>query len=183
MVQDEQKARAIAEKRILEERERQIYGAPKHLSLENLYDRLSEGNFKDLKMIIKADVQGSIEALKQSLEKLSTGSCRVHVIHGGVGGINESDVMLAAASDAIVVGFHVKADPKSQALGEKEGVDLRFYNIIYEAVEDVRKAMEGLLEPTLQEVSEGRFQVRKIFKVSRIGTIAECDRACMVCRG
>lgn len=171
MVEDEKTARRITEKRILEKRERDMQGATKHLSLEDLYSRISEGNFKELKMIIKADVQGSVEALAQSLEKLSNDQCRVHVIHGGVGGINESDIMLAAASDAIVIGFNAKADPKSEELGEKQGVDLRFYQIIYEAVEDVRKAMEGLLEPVLKEVSEGRVQIRKLFKSSKVGTI------------
>ncbi len=171
VAEDEKTARKITEKRILEEREKQSRGAPRHLSLEDLYHRISEGNFKELKLIIKADVQGSVEALAQSLEKLSSEQCRIRVIHGGVGGINESDVMLAAASDAIILGFHVKADPKTQETGEKEGVDLRFYSIIYEAVEDVRKALEGLLEPTYKEVSEGRVQIRKVFKISRIGTV------------
>lgn len=171
VTEEEKTARKITEKRILEEREKQSRGAPRHLSLEDLYHRISEGNFKELKLIIKADVQGSVEALAQSLEKLSTEQCRIRVIHGGVGGINESDVMLAAASDAIILGFHVKADPKAQEAGEKEGVDLRFYNIIYEAVGDVKKALEGLLEPTYKEVSEGRVQIRKVFKISRIGTV------------
>ncbi|MBN1688086.1 MAG: translation initiation factor IF-2 [Candidatus Omnitrophica bacterium] len=170
-VNSEKVAREITRQRELEKREREMSGAHKHLSLEDLYERISEGNFKELKMIIKADVQGSAEALTQSLEKLSTDKCRVRVIHSGMGGINESDVMLATASDAIVLGFHVKADPKAQSIAEKEGVDLRFYNIIYEVVEDVRKAMEGLLEPTYQEVIEGKAQIRKIFKSSKVGTI------------
>ncbi len=171
VVEDEKVARKITEKKTLELREREMRGAPKHLSLEDLYHRISEGNFRELKIILKADVQGSIEALSQSLEKLSTDKCRLQVIHGGVGGVNESDIMLAAASDAIILGFHVKADPKAQELSGKEGVDMRFYNIIYEAVEDVRKAMEGLLEPTYKEVVEGRVQLRQIFKSSRAGTI------------
>ncbi len=171
VVGDEKTARKITDKRILIERERSMSGAPKHLSLEDLYHRISEGNFKELKLILKADVQGSVEALTQSLEKLSNDQCRVRVIHGAAGGINESDIMLAAASDAIIIGFHVKADPKAQELSEKEGVDLRYYNIIYEAVEDVRKAMEGLLEPTYQEVVEGKVQIQKIFKSSKAGTI------------
>lgn len=170
VVEDERTARQIAEKRVLAQREKQMRGA-RHLSLEELYDRISEGNFKELKLILKADVQGSIEALKQSLEKLSNEKCSVRVIHGGIGGINESDIMLAAASDAIVLGFHVKADTKAQQLSEKEGVDIRYYNIIYEVVDDVRKAMEGLLEPTYKEVVEGKVQIRKIFKSSKIGSI------------
>ncbi|MFA6599797.1 MAG: translation initiation factor IF-2 [Candidatus Omnitrophota bacterium] len=171
VVEDEKKARVITEKRILEKRERDMRGVNKHMSLEDLYHRISEGNFKELKLIIKADVQGSVEALAQSLERLGNDKCRVRVIHGGVGGINESDVMLAAASDAIILGFHVKADPKSQKLAENEGVDTRFYGIIYEAVEDVKKAMEGLLEPTMKEVFEGRAQIRKIFTSAKVGTI------------
>ncbi len=171
VVADEKTARKITDQRLLERREREMRGAPKHLSLEDLYHRISKGNFKELKLIIKADVQGSVEALAQSLEKNSTDKCRVHVIHGGVGGVNESDIMLAAASDAIIIGFHVKPDQKAQDLGEKEGVDTRFYNIIYEAVEDVRKAMEGLLEPTFKEVVEGRVELRKIFQSSKVGAI------------
>ena len=171
VVEDEKIARKITEKKILALREREMSGAPKHLSLEDLYHRISEGNFKELKLILKADVQGSVEALSQSLERLSTDKCRLQVIHGGVGGVNESDIMLAAASDAVIIGFHVKADPKAQELAAKEGVDVRFYNIIYEAVESVRKAMEGLLEPTYKEVVEGKIQVRQIFKSSRVGTI------------
>ena len=170
-VADEKIAKTITEQKILELRERQMRGTPKHMSLESLYSKLSEGSFKELKIILKADVQGSIEALTQSLEKISSEKCRLQVIHGIVGGINESDVMLAAASDAIIIGFHVKADPKAQVLAEKEGVDIHFYSIIYEAVEKIRKAMEGILEPDLKEVVEGKTKVRQIFKSSRVGNI------------
>ncbi len=170
-VADEKTAQTITEQKILELRERQMRGTPKHMSLESLYSKLSEGNFKELKIILKGDMQGSIEALTQSLDKISSEKCRLHVIHGIVGGINESDVMLAAASDAIIIGFHVKADPKAQALAEKEGVDIRFYSIIYDAVEKIRKAMEGILEPELKEVVEGKTKVRQIFKSSRVGNI------------
>jgi len=170
-VADEKIAKTITEQKILEVRERQMRGTPKHMSLESLYSKLSEGNFKELKIILKADMQGSIEALTQSLDKISSEKCRLHVIHGIVGGINESDVMLAAASDAIIIGFHVKADPKAQVLAEKEGVDIHFYSIIYDAVEKIRKAMEGILEPELKEVVEGKTKVRQIFKSSRVGNI------------
>ena len=170
-VADEKIAKTITEQKTLELRERQMRGTRKHMSLESLYSKLSEGNFKELKIILKADMQGSIEALIQSLDKISSEKCRLHVIHGIVGGINESDVMLAAASDAIIIGFHVKADPKAQALAEKEGVDIHFYNIIYDAVEKIRKAMEGILEPELKEVVEGKTKVRQIFKSSRVGNI------------
>ncbi len=171
VVPDDKTARKFTEKKILERKERELTGAHKHLSLEDLYQKISEGSFKELKIIIKADVQGSMEALASSLEKLSNDQCRVRVIHGGVGGVNDSDVMLAAASDAIILAFHVKADAKAEEFAQKEGVDMRFYNIIYEAVEDVRKALEGLLEPTYKEQIEGRLQVRKVFKISRIGTV------------
>ncbi len=171
VVKDEKGARGIAEKRLLELREREMKGAPKHLFLENLYQRIKEGTFKDLKLILKADVQGSMEALAQSLEKAISEKVRVRVIHGAIGGVNESDVMLAAASDAIIIGFHVKAEPRVEQVAEKEGVEIRFYNIIYAAVEDVKKAMEGLLEPTLQEVAEGRAEVRQVFRSSKAGTV------------
>lgn len=170
-VPDEKTARQITDKKQLEVKEREMSGAHKHLSLEELYQKISEGSFKELKIIIKADVQGSMEALAGSLEKLSNDQCRVRVIHSACGGINESDVMLAAASDAIILAFHVKADAKAEELAEKEGVDIRSYNIIYEAVEDVRKALEGLLEPTFKEVIEGRIQIRKVFVISRVGTV------------
>ncbi len=171
VVENEAVARKITDQRNLELREIQMRGARKHLALEDLYQKISEGNFKELKLIIKADTQGSVEAISQSLEKLSTDKCQLRVIHGGVGGINESDVVLAAASDAVIIGFHVKADSKAEEIGEKEGVDIRFYHIIYEAVEDVRKAMEGLLEPTLEEVVQGKIQIRKIFRSSKAGTV------------
>lgn len=171
VVESEKLAREITERRVLEKREQEMNASSKHLSLENLYQKISEGNFRELKLIIKADVQGSSEALKSSLEKLTNDQCHVRVIHGGVGGINESDVMLAAASDAVIIGFHVKADQKAEQLSQKEGVDIRFYNIIYEAVENITKAMEGLLAPTLEEVIEGNIELRKIFKSSKVGNI------------
>ena len=171
VVENEKKAREITDRRVLEKREREMNSSSKHLSLENLYQKISEGNFRELKLIIKSDVQGSAEALKTSLEKLTNDQCHVRVIHGGVGGINESDVMLAAASDAIIIGFHVKADVKAEQLSDKEGVDIRFYHIIYEAVESITKAMEGLLAPTLEEVIEGHIELRKIFRSSKIGNI------------
>ena len=143
----------------------------KHLSLEDLYSQMKEGRVKELKLIVKADVQGSIEALTQSLDQLPSGQIKIRVIHGGVGGINESDIMLAIASDAIVIGFHVKPDDRAQILSEREGVDIRYYNIIYEVLEDIRKAMEGLLEPAMKQVVEGRTEVRQIFQSSKIGAI------------
>lgn len=172
VVQDEQVARRIAERKSLELRERALKGLhTKHLSLEDLYSRVKEGRIRELKLIIKADVQGSVEALTQSLGQISTEKIQLRVIHGGVGGISESDIMLAVASEAIVIGFHVKPDDRAQALIEKEGVDVRFYNLIYAAIEDIQKAMEGLLEPASREVIEGRCEIRQIFHSSKVGTI------------
>lgn len=168
---DEKTARKITEKKKLEIREREMHAASKHMSLESVYEKISEGNFKELKLIVKTDVQGSLEALRDALERLSTEMCRVHIIHGGAGGINESDVMLAAASDAIIIGFHVRADSKAKAIAEREKVDVRYYGIIYEAVENVRQAMEGILSPTLAEVIDGTIEIRQIFKSSKVGTI------------
>ena len=168
---DEKIARRFAEKKRLELREKEMHTASKHMSLESVYEKISEGNFKELKLIVKADVQGSIEALRDALERLSTEMCRVHIIHSVAGGINESDVMLAAASDAIIIGFHVRADAKAKMLADREGVDLRYYGIIYEAVENVKMAMEGILSPTLTEKIVGTIEVRQIFKSSKVGTI------------
>ncbi len=168
---DEKTARRFTEKRRLELREKEMHSASKHMSLESVYEKISEGNFKELKLIVKADVQGSVEALHDALQKLSTEMCRVHIIHGGVGGINDSDVMLAAASDAIIIGFHVRADAKAKAIADREGVDLRYYGIIYEVVENIRQAMEGILSPTLSEKIDGTIEIRQIFKSSKVGTI------------
>lgn len=171
VVKDEKLARSIAEKKELEIREKQMKGThSKHMSLQELHSRIQEG-VKELRLIIKADVQGSLEGLIQTLTKSVSDKISIRVVHGGVGGVNESDVMLAVASDAIIIGFHVKADTRALELIEKEGIDARFYSIIYEAVEDVQKAMEGMLEPTLKEVVEGKVEIRKIFKSSKAGMI------------
>jgi len=168
---DEKFAKRFTEKKRLELREKEMHSASKHMSLESVYEKISEGNFKELKLIVKADVQGSVEALRDALERLSTEMCRVHIIHGVAGGINESDVMLAAASDAIIIGFHVRADTKAKAIADREGVDLRYYGIIYEAVENVKMAMEGILSPTLSEKIDGTIEIRQVFKSSKVGTI------------
>lgn len=174
VVSDEKQARAITEKRFLEIKEKNMAGGVRHLSLEGLYDMMKEKGTKELKIILKADVQGSVEVLKQSLIKLSTDAIKVSVIHSGVGGINESDVMLAVASDAVIIGFHVKADSKAQGLIDREKVDMKYYKIIYEAIQDVKLAMEGLLEPTIREKIMGTCEVQETFKASKIGTIAGC---------
>jgi translation initiation factor IF-2 len=144
------------------------------VSLEQLFAKMQEGVVEELAVIIKADVQGSVEAVRDALEKLSTDSCRLSVIHTGVGGVSESDVTLATASNAIVLGFNVRPETKAKVLAESEKVDIRLYSVIYDAVNDIRDAMEGLLAPTLKEKELGRIEVRETFHVSRVGTIAGC---------
>ncbi|MCG2676367.1 translation initiation factor IF-2, partial [bacterium] len=140
-------------------------------SLEGLYRQIEEGRLKELSLVIKGDVQGSVEALSDSLESLSSGEVRVNVIHKGVGAINESDVILASASDAVIIGFHVESSSDAQSLASSENVDIRTYDVIYEAIEDVKKAMKGMLAPKLKEVILGRAEVRQIFKIPK-GMIA-----------
>ena len=129
---------------------------------------------KDLNIVVKADVQGSVEAVKQSLEKLSNDEVRVKVIHGGVGAINESDVMLAHASNAIIIGFHVRPDPVAAANAERDNVEMRMYMVIYDCIEDVEAAIKGMLAPKFRDVDLGRLEVRSTFKISGVGTIAGC---------
>ncbi|WP_298036906.1 translation initiation factor IF-2 [uncultured Desulfuromonas sp.] len=172
-VDDEKIAKEVAGHRQQKLREAELAKTSK-ISLEQLYAKIQEGEAMELKAIIKGDVQGSVEAVKESLTKLSTPACRLVVIHTGVGGITESDISLASASDAIVLGFNVRPEPKASALADVEGVDIRMYNIIYDAVADIRDAMEGLLAPTLKENALGRVEVRETFSVSKIGTIAGC---------
>ena len=172
-VEDEKTAKEVAQHRQQKQREAELAKTSK-ISLDQLYARIQQGEVKELKVIIKGDVQGSVEAVKDSLLKLSTEACRLVVIHTGVGGIIESDVTLASASDAIVLGFNVRPESKAATLAENEGVDIRLYNIIYDAVADIRDAMEGLLAPTLREKELGRAQVRETFTVTKVGTIAGC---------
>lgn len=171
-MEDERKARQIAFSRLQKVKQTEI--ARKKLTLDELYSKIKEGQVKDLNIVIKGDVQGSVEALKGAFEAVTHPEVKVKVIHSSVGGINESDVMLAAASNAIIVGFNVRPETKAQQIAEKEGVDIRLYNIIYEAVDDVKKALEGMLEPTIREKVLGRAEVRQTFQVSRLGTIAGC---------
>ena len=142
--------------------------------MKDLFTKISQGEAKELPLIVKGDVQGSVEALSASLEKLSTAKVKVKVIHRGVGTINEGDILLAAASSAVVIGFNVRPEPKVSELAAREGLDMRFYNIIYKATEDIQKAMLGLLEPTFSEEFQGRAEVRETFSVPRIGIIAGC---------
>lgn len=169
----EREAKSVSEKRHELNRFEQAKNVKK-ITLDNLYEAILDGNIAELRIVIKADVQGSVEAIKDSLEKLSNQEVKVKVILSGTGAINESDVMLAAASDAIIMGFHVRPNSRALALAEKEGVDVRKYNIIYEVIDEVKSAMEGLLKPIIKEETLGMAEVRKTFKVSKIGTIAGC---------
>jgi translation initiation factor IF-2 len=171
VVKDDRTAKEIVATR-LEKGRGPVQAQPRKMTLEDLYGKIAAGGAKELTIVLKADVQGSAEALKGSLEKLSTDQVRLHVLHEGIGGITESDVLLAAASNAVVIGFNVRPDSKAQAVAEREKVDIRTYRIIYEAVDDVRLAMEGLLSPTFKEQSLGRAEVRQVFMVPRIGAIA-----------
>ncbi len=170
-VEDAKVAREIAARRTEARKDNRLVGAMKHITLDNLFEQIKEGQIKELKVVVKADVQGSVEALTQSLEKLSTGKVVLRVIRSGTGNIVNSDILLASASNAIVVGFNVKADSNAKSTAEREDVDVRVYKIIYDAVEDVRKAMEGLLEPTYRPLTIGKVEVRQIFSTPK-GAIA-----------
>ncbi|TAN42181.1 MAG: translation initiation factor IF-2 [Nitrospirae bacterium] len=173
VVDDEKRARQIALARFQKQRTIELAKAKK-LTLDELYTKIQEGQIRELNIIIKGDVQGSVEAIKDAFENITHPEVKVRVIHTSVGGINESDVMLATASNAIIIGFNVRPETKASQTAEKEGVDIRLYNVIYEAIEDVKKALEGLLAPTLKEKVLGRAEVRQLFPVSRLGTIAGC---------
>ncbi len=170
---DERKAREIALYRQGKFREVKL-AKQQALKLENLFEQMSEGEVKTLPIIIKADVQGSLEALKQSLEKLSTDEVKVQVIHGAVGGISESDVNLARASNAIIIGFNVRSDASARKLAESYGVDIRYYNIIYDAVDEIKAALSGMLSPERKEEIIGLAEVRQVFRVPKVGTVAGC---------
>ncbi len=172
-VADEAKARQVAEFRQSKQRETELAKTSK-VSLEELYDQIKAGDVKELRVVLKADVQGSVEALTEALGRMSTNEVKLRVIHGSVGGITESDVLLAAASNAIVIGFNVRPESKGAALAVKEGVDVRLYTVIYEAVADVKAAMEGMLEPTYREQTLGRVEIRQTFNIQGVGTVAGC---------
>jgi translation initiation factor IF-2 len=171
VVKDERVAREIAEDRARKQRTADLSGSAK-VTLDDLFAKIKEGSVKELALVIKSDVQGSAEALTAGVEKLATAAVKLRVIHSGVGGVTESDVLLAAASNAIVVGFNVRPEPKAAALAEQQGVDIRLYTIIYDALAEIKAAMEGLLEPTLKERVLGRAEVRQVFTVSKAGVIA-----------
>ncbi len=171
IVEDERKARQITTLRLQKAKAiEQMIKRP--VSLEDLHQQIKEGEVKELSIIVKADVQGSVEAVKDALEKLSTEQIKLRVIHGAVGGITETDVMLASASNAIIIGFTVRPEPKAQEIADREKVDIRVYRVIYDAINDVKAAMEGLLEPTLKERVLGRAEVRQTFSIPKVGVVA-----------
>jgi translation initiation factor IF-2 len=169
----EQESKEIANKRAQLQREQGIR-THKHITLDEIGRRLAIGNFKELKVIVKGDVDGSVEALSDSLIKLSTEEVAVSVIYKGVGQISESDVLLASASDAIVIGFQVRPSAQARKLAEQESIDIRLYSIIYKAIEEIKAAIEGMLEPTMEEKITGNVEIREVFKISKVGTVAGC---------
>ena len=170
-VADEKLARELADKRAAEEKERQFSSYQK-VTLDNLFSQIAEGERKQLDIIVKADVQGSAEAVKQSLEKISNDEVRVKVIHAGVGAINKSDVMLANAGNAIIIGFNVRPDPVAKEEAAQCEVEMRMYRVIYDAINDVTDAMKGMLAPKIREVEQGRLEVRQVYKISSVGLVA-----------
>lgn len=172
-VSDERLARELVEQRKTKQKE-EVFSRQTKVTLDNLFDQMQLGDVKELKLIVKADVQGSVEAVRQSLEKLSNEEVRVNVIHGGVGAVSESDVMLADASNAIIVGFNVRPDPVAAENAERDGVDMRLYRVIYDCIEEIESAMKGMLAPKTREVELGRAECRNVIKVKSIGNIAGC---------
>ncbi len=172
-VADERLARELVEQRKQEAKE-EVFKQYQKVTLDNLFDQISEGEMKELPIIVKADVQGSVEAVKQSLEKISNDEVKVRVIHGGVGAISESDVMLANASNAIIVGFNVRPDPVAKENAERDGVDIRTYRVIYEAIEEIEDAMKGMLAPKFVETDTARVEVRQVYRISGVGSVAGC---------
>ncbi|NTU70384.1 MAG: translation initiation factor IF-2 [Coriobacteriia bacterium] len=171
---DERDARNVAEERALKLRTLAQGKQKTHVSLDDLFARISEGELKDLNLVVKADVHGSIEALKDALDKMDQTEVRINVIHSAVGAISESDVQLADASDAIIIGFNVRPQPKAKALAEQEGVDIRLYRVIYQAIEDINAARVGLLAPEFHEEDTARVEIRELFRVPKLGVIAGC---------
>jgi translation initiation factor IF-2 len=173
VMEDEREARAIAIKRQQLQRE-QSMRSKKHLTIEEIGRRIALGDFKELNLIVKGDVDGSVEALTDSLQKLSTEKIQVRIIHKGVGQISESDVLLASASDAIIIGFQVRPSSSARKLAETEEIQIKLYSIIYKAIEDVREAMEGLLSSKIEEQIVGTAEIREVFKITKVGTVAGC---------
>ncbi len=172
-VEDERLARELVEQRRHEQKE-EVFKSYQKVTLDNLFSQIAEGEMKELPIIVKADVMGSVEAVRQSLEKISNDEVRVKVIHGAVGAVSESDVMLAEASNAIIVGFNVRPDPVAKENAEQSGVEIRLYRIIYDAIEDVTAAMKGMLAPKYKDVDLGRAEIRQVYKITGVGTVAGC---------
>jgi len=173
VVEDEKLARELVEKRRREAKEEQ-FKAYQKVTMENLFSQISAGSVKELNVIVKADVQGSVEALVQNLEKIANEEVRVRAIHGAVGAISESDVMLADASNAIIVGFNVRPEPVAKSLAEQMGVDIRLYRVIYDVIDEIKDAMKGMLAPKYRDVDLGRAEVRQVYRISSVGTVAGC---------
>ena len=171
VAKNEKDARYISEKVRKNLREKMIQATPQKVTLDDLFQQIQEGEMKELKLIVKADVQGSVEAVRQSLEKLSNEEVLIRIIHGGVGAINESDVMLASASNAIIIGFNVRPENSALATAEQEGIDIRLYRVIYNAIEDIELAMKGMLDPVFKEEVLGHCEIREIYKVSGLGVV------------
>ena len=172
-VEDERLARELVEQRRHEQKE-EVFKSYQKVTLDNLFSQIAEGEMKELPIIVKADVMGSVEAVRQSLEKISNDEVRVRVIHGAVGAVSESDVMLAEASNAIIVGFNVRPDPVAKENAEQSGVEIRLYRIIYDAIEDVTAAMKGMLAPKFKDVDLGRAEIRQVYKITGVGVVAGC---------
>jgi len=172
-MESEREARLIANKREQLQREQGLR-TQKHITLDEIGRRIAIGNFQELNIIVKGDVDGSIEALSDSLIKLSVGEIQVNVIHKAVGQITESDIMLASASNAIIVGFQVRPSLSARKLAEKEGIDIRLYSIIYDAINEVKSAMEGMLAPEIKEEIKGTAEILNVFNITKVGTIAGC---------
>lgn len=172
-MENESEAREIANKREQIIRE-QSMRTKKHITLDEIGRRLAIGNFKELKVIIKGDFDGSVQAISDSLLKLSTNEIKISIIHRGVGPISESDVLLASASDAVIIGFQVRPSLNAKKIADAEQIEIRLYSIIYDAINDIKDAMEGMLEPTFEEHIQGTAEVREVFKIGKVGTIAGC---------
>ncbi|MDY6367701.1 MAG: translation initiation factor IF-2, partial [Clostridia bacterium] len=172
-VEQEKLSKLVAEERKNKEKENMAKAQAK-VSLDDVFNRIAEGEIKGLNIVVKADVQGSVEAVKQSLEKLSNDQAKVNVIHAQAGAINESDIMLAESSHAVIIGFNVRPDANARKVAEHSGVDIKLYRIIYEAIEDVEKALKGMLAPKISETYLGKAEVREVFKISGVGQVAGC---------
>ena len=174
VLNDEKMLKEIVNKRQMHERQRSLTPSPKHINLEDLYAQIQKGEVKELNLIIKADVQGSLEAIKDSLAKLETSEVKVKVLHAGIGVINVSDVILAEASNAIIIGFHISSHTQAKELAENKNVEIRTYRVIYELINEMKAAMAGMLAPKLKKNFVGKVEVRKVFNLTKSGSVAGC---------